>query len=157
MARAHVRITTTTTRTRARVKRSNSNSSRKGSGQKRCPSCGRYMQLSSDHVKVKHKILEKDKFEFETLIDRMMLSEEEQQMMHLYYMKHKTFNEIADQLGYSEIGIAKMHQRIIKKIRKYIQDIASDCGVLFCCNKESIFLIYFKYNSSIYHTNNSNI
>ena len=49
-----------------------------------------------------------------------MLSEEEQQMMYLYYMKHKTFNEIADQLGYSEIGIAKMHQRIIKKIRKYI-------------------------------------
>ena len=76
--------------------------------------------MSSDHIKVKHKILEKDKFEFEMLIDRMMLSDEEQQMMHLYYMKHKTFNEIADQLGYSEIGIAKMHQRIIKKIRKYI-------------------------------------
>ena len=37
--------------------------------------------MSSDHIKVKHKILEKDKFEFETLIDRMMLSEEEQQMM----------------------------------------------------------------------------
>ena len=157
MARAHVRVTTTTTRTRASIKRSNSNSSRKGSGQNRYPSCGRYMQLSSDHIKVKHKILEKDKFEFETLIDRMMLSEEEQQMMHLYYMKHKTFNEIADQLGYSEIGIAKMHQRIIKKIRKYIQDIASDCSVLFYCNKESIFLIYFKYNSSIYHTNNSSI
>ena len=120
MARAHVRVTTTTIRTRAKVKKSNSNLSRKGSGQKRCQSCGRYMQLSSDHIKVKHKILEKDKFEFETLIDRMMLSEEEQQMMHLYYMKHKTFNEIADQLGYSEIGIAKMHQRIIKKIRKHI-------------------------------------
>ena len=120
MARAHLRVTTTTVRTRTRKKaKSNSNSS-KGSGQKRCPACGRYMQLSSDHIKVKHKILEKDKFEFETLIDRMMLSDEEEQMMRLYYMKHKTFNEIADELGYSEVGIAKMHQRIVKKIRKYI-------------------------------------
>nr|DAP31868.1 MAG TPA: DNA-directed RNA polymerase specialized sigma subunit [Caudoviricetes sp.] len=50
----------------------------------------------------------------------MMLSDEEEQMMRMYYMKHKTFNEIADELGYSEVGIAKMHQRIVKKIRKYI-------------------------------------
>lgn len=40
--------------------------------------------------------------------------------MRLYYIKHKTFNQIADELGYSEVGIARMHQRIIKKIRKYI-------------------------------------
>lgn len=76
--------------------------------------------MSTEHIKVKHKILEKDKFEFETLIDRMMLSEQEEQMMRLYYMKHKTFNEIADELSYSEVGIAKMHQRIIKKVRRYI-------------------------------------
>lgn len=76
--------------------------------------------MSSEHIKTKRKILEKDKFEFETLINRMMLSDEEEQMMRMYYMKHKTFNEIADELGYSEVGIAKMHQRIIKKIRKYI-------------------------------------
>ena len=77
-------------------------------------------ELSSEHINIKHKILEKDKFEFETLIDRMMLSEQEEQMMRLYYIKHKTFNQIADELGYSEVGIARMHQRIIKKIRKYI-------------------------------------
>ena len=77
-------------------------------------------ELSSEYINVKHKILEKDKFEFETLIDRMMLSEQEEKMMRLYYIKHKTFNQIADELGYSEVGIARMHQRIIKKIRKYI-------------------------------------
>lgn len=77
-------------------------------------------ELSSEHINIKHKILEKDKFEFETLIDRMMLSEQEERMMRLYYIKHKTFNQIADELGYSEVGIARMHQRIIKKIRKYI-------------------------------------
>lgn len=77
-------------------------------------------ELSSEHINVKHKILEKDKFEFETLIDRMMLSEQEEKMMRLYYIKHKTFNQIADELGYSEVEIARMHQRIIKKIRKYI-------------------------------------
>lgn len=77
-------------------------------------------ELSSEHINVKHKILEKDKFEFETLIDRMMLSEQEERMMRLYYVKYKTFNQIADELGYSEVGIARMHQRIIKKVRKYI-------------------------------------
>ena len=43
MARAHVRETTTTTKTRIRIKKSNSNLLRKGSGQNRCQSCGRYM------------------------------------------------------------------------------------------------------------------
>lgn len=76
--------------------------------------------MSSEHIEAKHKIMSKDKFEFESLIDRMMLTEEERQMMNMYYIKHKTFYQIADELGYSEIGIAKMHQRIIKKIRKYL-------------------------------------
>ena len=122
MAKARLKVTTTTTKVKsiAKVRKSNSNSSNKGSSQKRCPACGRYMWMSTEHIKVKHKILEKYKFEFETLIDRMMLSEHEEQMMRLYYMKHKTFNEIADELGYSEVGIARMHQRIIKKVRKYI-------------------------------------
>lgn len=76
--------------------------------------------MSSEHIEAKHKILEKDKFEFESLIDRMMLSDEEEQMMRMYYMKHKSFNQIADELGYSEVGIARMHQRIIKKVRRYL-------------------------------------
>ena len=100
--------------------------------------------MSSDHIKVKHKILEKDKFEFETLIDRMMLSEEEQQMMYLYYMKHKTFNEIADQLGYSEIGIAKMHQRIIKKIRSTFRTLQVIVVSFFVAMKK----VYFLYISN---------
>jgi DNA-directed RNA polymerase specialized sigma subunit len=45
-------------------------------------------------------------------------------MMRLYYIKHKTFNQIADELGYSEVGIARMHQRIIKKIRRLYGSIA---------------------------------
>ena len=76
--------------------------------------------MSSDHVKIRRKIQDQDKFEFESLLDSMMLSDEEEQMMRMHYMKHKTFNQIADELGYSEIGIARMHQRIIKKIRKHI-------------------------------------
>lgn len=76
--------------------------------------------MSSDHIKIRRKIQDQDKFEFESLLDSMMLSDEEEQMMRMHYMKHKTFNQIADELGYSEIGIARMHQRIIKKIRKHI-------------------------------------
>jgi DNA-directed RNA polymerase specialized sigma subunit len=49
-----------------------------------------------------------------------MLDENEEQIMKLYYMKHKTMYEIADEIGYSEIGVVKAHQRILKKINKII-------------------------------------
>lgn len=131
MAKARVRVTTTTVRKRTRIKSSNAGSSNSNKSKAKGNPKPKEIksdvllvegicELSSEHINVKHKILEKDKFEFETLIDRMMLSEQEERMMRLYYIKHKTFNQIADELGYSEVGIARMHQRIIKKIRKYI-------------------------------------
>lgn len=127
MAKARVRVTTTTVRKRTRIKSSQVMQEVQTQINRKLKEIKSDVllvegicELSSEHINVKHKILEKDKFEFETLIDRMMLSEQEEKMMRLYYIKHKTFNQIADELGYSEVGIARMHQRIIKKIRKYI-------------------------------------
>lgn len=76
------------------------------------------VNMSSKHIKTKNTIKDLEKADFLTLIDRLMLSETEEQMMKMIYMKRKTMNQIADELGYSEAGIIKAHQRIIKKISK---------------------------------------
>ena len=76
--------------------------------------------MSSLHVETKRKIKEINKFEFKILIDKLMLSDIEEQMMVMIYLKHKTMNQIAYDLGYSEIRIKKMHQRILKKIAKFL-------------------------------------
>ena len=74
----------------------------------------------SKHIETKRKIKESEKSDFLFLLDRLMLAEEEEKMMKLHYVKRKTLSEIADELGYSEVGIAKMHQRILKKISNII-------------------------------------
>jgi DNA-directed RNA polymerase specialized sigma subunit len=76
--------------------------------------------MSSEHIETRRKLKETEKADFLSIIDRAMLSETEEQIMRMHYIKHKTMPEIADELGYSEIGIAKAHQRILKKISKII-------------------------------------
>lgn len=74
----------------------------------------------SKHIEVKHKIKEESKSDFLNMLDELMLSEQEEQMMKMYYIKKLTMMQIADELGYSEIGIIKMHNRILNKIAKII-------------------------------------
>lgn len=76
--------------------------------------------MSSKHIKTKNEIKDLEKADFLSLLDRLMLNENEEQMMKMIYMKRKTMNEIADELGYSEAGVIKAHQRIIKKIAKIL-------------------------------------
>jgi DNA-directed RNA polymerase specialized sigma subunit len=81
--------------------------------------CRRHI-LSSEHIETRRKLKEVEKADFLEILDRVMLSENEEQIMKQYYMKHKTMPEIADNIGYSEIGVVKAHQRILKKISKII-------------------------------------
>jgi DNA-directed RNA polymerase specialized sigma subunit len=76
--------------------------------------------MSSNHVETKRKLKSTEKSEFICLLDRLMLSDTEKQIMELLYIKHKSMVEIANNLGYSEAGIVKAHQRILKKISKII-------------------------------------
>ena len=76
--------------------------------------------MSSNHIKVRKSIKELEKSDFILLLDRMMLSSNEEQIMKLYYIKHKTMLQIADELGYSEAGVVKAHQRILKQISRII-------------------------------------
>lgn len=76
--------------------------------------------MSSLHVETKRKIKEVNKVEFKILIDKLMLSDIEEQIMIMIYHKHKTMNQIADELGYSEAGVIKIHQRVLRKVAKLL-------------------------------------
>lgn len=73
------------------------------------------------HIEVKHKVKQiKTKTSFYELIDDIMLSEVEREMMIMYYVDNKDLSYIADTLGYSKQGISKMHKRILKKLEGII-------------------------------------
>jgi DNA-directed RNA polymerase specialized sigma subunit len=76
--------------------------------------------MSSSHIETKRKLKETEKYDFISLLDRLMLSEIEEQIMKSIYIKHKSMCEIAYDIGYSEAGVVKAHQRILKKISKII-------------------------------------
>lgn len=74
----------------------------------------------SKHIELKRKLKEESKSNFLMLLDDLMLSDNEQQMMIMCYVKKKSMMQIADELGYSEIGVVKMHGRILDRIAKMI-------------------------------------
>ncbi len=75
----------------------------------------------TEHMKTKNKIKQiGSKIEFNTLLDNIILSDTERQMMQLYYVERKDFEYIADSLGYTKAGIQKMHKRVLKRIEALI-------------------------------------
>lgn len=75
----------------------------------------------TEHMKVKKKLQSIPlKAEFNDLIERSMLSDKEKQMMRLYYVDNKDFGYIADIMGYTQCGIAKMHKRVLRKIESLL-------------------------------------
>ena len=116
-SKARVTVTTTTTTTKSRTK--------KGSGRKHCPTCGKFMQevleLPSEHIKIRNELKDTEKSEFFGLLDRLMLTEAERRLMIAYYCEHKPLYEIAYELGYSEVGATKVHNRVLRKIGKLLK------------------------------------
>lgn len=77
--------------------------------------------MSSKHIEIKHKIKSINrKTDFNSLLEDSMLNETEKQMMKLYYIENKSLDFIADTLGYSPQGIAKMHKRILMKLESLL-------------------------------------
>ena len=73
------------------------------------------------HIDTKRKIQQiPSKIEFNSLLENAMLSDKEKKLMRLYYVDKKSFDCIADELGYSTAGVVKMHQRILKHIEALI-------------------------------------
>ena len=73
------------------------------------------------HIEIKHKIKSINrKSTFNEMLEDSMLNEKEKEMLRLYYLDNKPINFIADELGYSEAGIKKMHKRALKKIESLL-------------------------------------
>ena len=76
--------------------------------------------MPSEHIKLRRELQEKEKSEFLALLDRVMISEEEKKVMIEYYCNKKPLCCIALDMGYSDVGVAKMHNRVLLKIGKII-------------------------------------
>ena len=74
----------------------------------------------SKHIELKHEVQKITKTEFNGILDEAMLSENEKAMMRMYYGEKKDMGYIADTLGYSKIGVLKMHKRILERIESLL-------------------------------------
>lgn len=75
----------------------------------------------TEHIKTKHKLQSiPTKLEFNALLDSIVLSDKERQMMQLFYVERKDFDYIADVMGYTKSGIIRMHKRVLKRIEALI-------------------------------------
>lgn len=54
--------------------------------------------------------------EFRSILERTMLSEEEKQILILYYKEKKSLAYIADELGMSEATIKRKHRKMLMKL-----------------------------------------
>ena len=57
---------------------------------------------------------------FNALLDSIILTETEKQMMKMHYLEGKNFCLIGDLLGYTKSGIKNMHRKILNKINKLL-------------------------------------
>ena len=75
----------------------------------------------SKHIEIKHKVKNINrKADFYELLNESMLNETEKKMMVMHYVEGKQLDFIADELGYTEQGIAKMHKRILNKLESLL-------------------------------------
>lgn len=73
------------------------------------------------HMEIKQKVKSiNEKTAFNAILDNSMLSEKEKTMMKMYYIEKHDFDFIADTLGYSKIGVLKMHKRVLQKIESLL-------------------------------------
>lgn len=54
--------------------------------------------------------------EFRSILERTMLSDEEKQILILYYKEKKSLAYIADELGMSETTVKRKHRKILMKL-----------------------------------------
>lgn len=73
------------------------------------------------HMEIKRRVKGiNEKSTFNAILDNSMLSEKEKTLMRMYYIEKHDFDFIADTLGYSKMGIVKMHKRILQRIESLL-------------------------------------
>lgn len=57
--------------------------------------------------------------EFEDILEKILMSEEEKTLFKLLYKEHKSLGYIADTLGMSESAVKTKHKKLLMKIGSY--------------------------------------
>lgn len=56
------------------------------------------------------------------MLDKVILTEEERQIMELHYLKGMSLLQISYQLDYAEVTISRKHKKILNKIKNVIKE-----------------------------------
>lgn len=73
--------------------------------------------MRSKHDSVKQKLKKiVVKSELQNLFDSLALDENERTVMNLHYCEKVPLKEIAVEIGYSEAGVIKVHNRVLERI-----------------------------------------
>lgn len=77
--------------------------------------------MTSEHILTRKKIKEiANIFDFNEMLDKSTLSEEDKYIIRTHYLEEKDFRFIADFLGYSESTIKYRHKKALLKIGKIL-------------------------------------
>lgn len=83
------------------------------------------MVCKYDEVKRKLKKMVK-KSDLQNLFDSLALSENERAVMDLHYCERIPLKEIAKEIGYSEVGVLRIHKNVLKKLELVLCDSKDD-------------------------------
>lgn len=73
--------------------------------------------MNKERAKARNKLKDISSVsDFNSLLENLMLSDEEIKLMKMHYKDKKTLSYIADELGMSEANVKKKHSKILNKI-----------------------------------------
>lgn len=73
--------------------------------------------MVTEHIKIRRKVKKIATVEdFYKLLDTVILSDEEKELLKMHYIANRDFRYIGDRLGYAEITIKKKHQKALRKM-----------------------------------------
>ena len=77
----------------------------------------------TEHISTRKAIRNiSDKKKFKEMLDKVILTEEERQIMELHYLKGMSLLQISYQLDYAEVTISRKHKKILNKIKNVIKE-----------------------------------
>lgn len=74
----------------------------------------------TEHVRNKHKIQNLSKQEFYRLLDRVMLSAKERDIMRLIYVERESTIYVALKTGYAESTVRFKHKQIVERLSRFL-------------------------------------
>ncbi len=73
--------------------------------------------MSTQHIETRRQLRDKPLVaDFESVMARCMISDEDKEMLRLHYIHGKDFRWIGDHLGYTERAIKARHKSALRKI-----------------------------------------